>query len=288
MTFVIIKEALNSISITWFLFYRFLLASIITLVFTYGYILFKREKITKITIFNKKGWFLGIFLFGSYLFQTIGLYYTSPSNAAFITSLSVILVPLILVLKGNKLNKLNIISFSVATIGLALITINFSTFQLNLGDVVVLGTAIALAIQIVYTGEFAKDNSVLELTIAQLLCTTVLSLLTALIFEFNSFQPAQNFSETVIVALIFTALLATFYGYLVQTGSQKVVSPLVIAIIFTFEPIFALLVSLWVGEEVLNIIRVVGMMLIILATILAIYQENSKLDKESFNQEPHA
>ena len=168
MTFVIIKQALNSISVTWFLFYRFLLASIISLAFTYGYIiLYKKEKVTTLTIFNKKGWVLGIFLFGSYLFQTIGLYYTSPSNAAFITSLSVILVPLILVFKGNHLNKMNFISFTVATKGLALITIDFSTFQLNFGDVVVLGTAIALAFQIVYTGEFAKDNSALELTIAQ-------------------------------------------------------------------------------------------------------------------------
>ena len=114
--------------------------------------------------------------------------------------------------------------------------------------------------------------------------TTVLSLLTALIFEFRSFQPVQNFSEQVVVALVFTALLATFYGYLVQTGSQKIVSPLLIAIIFTFEPIFAFLISLWVGEEVLSIIRVLGMILIIIATIMAIYQENVKKNNQ-FSQE---
>ncbi len=230
--------------------------------------------LTKINIFNKKGWFLGIFLFGSYLFQTIGLNYTTPSNAAFITSLSVILVPMVLFLKGQKISKLNIISFTLATIGLTLITINFTTFQLNFGDIVVLGTAVSLAFQIVFTDEFVKDNSPLELTISQLLCTTVLSLTAALLFEAKDFESVPAFSGSVIFALLFTALLATIYGYFAQTKAQEIVNPIVIAIIFTFEPIFALLISLWVGEETLNLIKVAGMALILSATILAVIKEN--------------
>lgn len=243
-------------------------------------LLFKRGLLTKINIFNKNGWFLGIFLFGSYLFQTIGLNYTTPSNAAFITSLSVILVPMILFIEGQRISKQNVLSFTLATIGLALITINFTTFQLNLGDIIILGTAVSLAIQIIYTGKFVKDNSPLELTISQLLCTTVLSLGAALLFEAKDFESVQVFSGTVVFALIYTALLATIYGYFAQTKAQEIVNPIVIAIIFTFEPIFALLISLWVGEETLNLIRIIGMILILGATLLAIFKENSnELDK---------
>ena len=269
---------------TWFLFYRFFLATTIALVILLIYSFFtKNAHNIRINVFNTKGWFLGLFLFGSYLFQTIGLTLTSPSNAAFITSLSVILVPLVLILKGNKLSPLNIASFIIATIGLTLITIEFSTLQFNIGDIIVLGTAICLAIQIVYTDQFVKTDSPMDLTIAQLLCTTVLSFLSAIFFELKDFKMIQTYSEPVYFALILTAIFATIYGFFVQTYSQETVNPILIAIIFTFEPIFALLISLWVGEEILNITRIIGMGLIVLATILAIIQENRTLKKSKLN-----
>ena len=239
-----------------------------------------KELKPSINIFNSHGWILGIFLFGGYLFQTIGLSYTSPSNAAFITSLSVILVPIVLILKGSKLNKTTISAFTIATIGLALLTINFSSFQINIGDVIVLGTAISVAIQIVLTGEYVKNESALELSLAQLLCMTVLSLILALIFEMNDFKLINEYSTNIIFAILFTALFATVYAYVIQTYSQKTVNPIVIAIIFTFEPIFALLYSLWLQEEVLTIIRVVGMVLILSATFMAILQENKGQKEE--------
>ena len=265
---------------TWFLFYRFFFATTIALAILLIYSFFTKNKHKiEINVFNTKGWLLGLFLFGSYLFQTIGLTYTTPSNAAFITSLSVILVPLVLILKGKKLNPLNIASFIIATIGLAFITIEFSTLQFNIGDIIVLGTAVCLAIQIVYTDQFVKIESPIDLTISQLLCTTVLSFLSAVLFEIKDFKMIQTYSEPVYFALILTALFATIYGFFVQTYSQETVNPILIAIIFTFEPVFALLISLWVGEEMLNITKVVGMGLIVLATVLAIIQENRNLKK---------
>ena len=272
---MVIKQALRNISVTWFLFYRFFLATVVTLVLALIYGITKRDAGRfEIHPFTVRGWFLGVFLFGSYFFQTLGLDYTSPSNAAFITSLSVILVPLVLVIKGKRLKTLNILSFSLATLGLAFITIQFSTFHLNPGDMIILGTAICLAIQIVFTDQYVKQYSALDLIIGQLLCTTILSLLTALIFEFKDFSMIQVLPSSVIFALVLTGVLATVYAYLVQTYSQKTVNPILIAIIFTFEPIFALILSLWMGEENLSLLRAIGMALILVATVIAIIQEN--------------
>lgn len=275
-TFVIIQHALEEISVTWFIFYRFFLASLVSLVILV--IFFYRTKdpeSTKINFFNTRGWFLGILLFGSYLFQTIGLNYTTPSNAAFITSLSVILVPVVLVLKGKKLSKTNTASFLLATFGLIFITIgiNLSKLKFNFGDIIILGTAICLAFQIIYTDQFVKIYDPLELTITQLFSTTVLSFLFAVVFEPQSFHLIIYYSSTVLGAILFTALLATIYGFFVQTYAQKTVNPILIAIIFTFEPIFALLFSLWSGVEQLTLIRALGMLLILSGTFIAIYKE---------------
>ena len=56
-------------------------------------------------VFKSKGIILGVFLYLSYFFQTFGLQITAPSNAAFVTSLSVLLVPLFLIVTGKKLSK---------------------------------------------------------------------------------------------------------------------------------------------------------------------------------------
>ncbi|HRU33242.1 MAG TPA: DMT family transporter, partial [bacterium] len=84
-TFALIKVALDSIGPFYFLAIRFSLASIVMLI-----IFRKSFKEHKIHF----GYILaGVFLFLGYVFQTVGLKYTSASNAAFITGLSVVIVP---------------------------------------------------------------------------------------------------------------------------------------------------------------------------------------------------
>ncbi|RYD03957.1 hypothetical protein N752_17900 [Desulforamulus aquiferis] len=50
----------------------------------------------------KAGIIIGIFLFAGYAFQTVGLKYTTASNAGFITGLAVILVPLFSAIVSRK------------------------------------------------------------------------------------------------------------------------------------------------------------------------------------------
>lgn len=235
-----------------------------------------------ISLFNRKGWILGLFLFGGYLFQTIGLEYTSPANAAFITSLSVILVPILLIVLGNKPNMVTISAFLIATAGLAILTINFNSLQVNQGDIIVLGTAISIAIQIILTGKYVTEESAINLALAQLLCMAVLSLIFAVTFEMKDFKPVYAYSHFVILAILFTAIFATIYAYVVQTYAQQTVNAIVVAMIFTFEPVFALLYSLWVHQEVLTLPRAIGMLMILGATFMAILQENrsNKLETE--------
>lgn len=268
------------------MFYRFLIACILVLGVTFLYsILIKKDSGENISLLSKKGWILGLFLFGGYLFQTVGLRYTTPSNAAFITSLSVILVPCVMIFRGNKVTKPVILSVSLAFIGLAFLTIDFTNIQVNPGDIIILGTAISIALQIVLTGEFVKEESALNLSLTQLLSMTVLSFVFAIIFEPTSYRVLTNFSNTVIYAVIFTAILATSYAYFVQTFSQKTINAIVIAIIYTLEPIFALIISLLLQIENLTIARAIGMTLILLGTFIAIIQENRQTSIEFENQQ---
>ena len=90
VTFVVVKDALADISVFAYLAARFVLGAL-PMIWIY------REDLRKLT--RDEAWAgiqVGLFMFGGYAFQTAGIARTTPSKAAFITGLSVVLVPIFL------------------------------------------------------------------------------------------------------------------------------------------------------------------------------------------------
>src|SRR5262245_20652917 len=87
-TFVVVKQAIEGVSPLLFLAMRFLIATAALSV------LFPRALRAPRTAL-RAGFFAGCFLFLGFAFQTFGLRLTSPAKSAFITGLSVPLVPLV-------------------------------------------------------------------------------------------------------------------------------------------------------------------------------------------------
>ena len=86
-TFFIVKDTINYIDPVTLCAYRFFLAALILLP-----IILKTKKLPFSNL--KEGLILGVFLWFIYVAQTIGLVYTSASNAAFITGLFVVFIPI--------------------------------------------------------------------------------------------------------------------------------------------------------------------------------------------------
>ncbi len=88
-TFAVMKDAFNSITPSYFLTLRFIIATLFLMVTFY-------KKLFKINLrILAKGFLVGIFLYGGYAFQVIGLELTDASRAGFITGLTVVLVPVL-------------------------------------------------------------------------------------------------------------------------------------------------------------------------------------------------
>ena len=86
-TFSLVKESLTRIGTFSFLFFRFALAfALLAVIFRFN---LRRLSLS----LALKGIIIGLALFGGYAFQTLGLNYTTATNSAFITGLSVVLVP---------------------------------------------------------------------------------------------------------------------------------------------------------------------------------------------------
>jgi drug/metabolite transporter (DMT)-like permease len=237
-TFVIVKGALADASPLPFLAVRFMLAGLLLLV------ILGRGRVGRGTILP--GSIMGVFLFGGYLFQTWGLVYTTPSKSAFLTGFSVILVPLIMMLLGQKLGPATLLGAVLGLGGIYLLVAPSGMGGVNLGDIFTLVGATSFAVHIVLVGRYTKRFSFLHLVPVQILAVGLLASAAMVVF------PAQkwHFSARLAVAILVTAVLATGVAFSVQNWAQQYTPPAPTALIFALEPVFAAISSwLVVGEH---------------------------------------
>jgi len=269
-TFVIVQNAIAFLDPNTFNALRFAIAAF----FLSGVLLAISRKNWR-AVFSGKlaaaGVLLGFWLFGGYALQTVGLLYTSPSKAGFITGLSVVLVPLFsyLLLK-EAITWPKLLGVLLAVGGLYLLAFS-GTLSLNLGDLLVFGCAICFALQIVFTGRYAPHFAALPLAIVQLWTVSLLSLLYALFFE--NWRQALVW-ETYLQAdvfwgLLITSIFATAFAFLAQTALQKKTSATHVALIFALEPVFAALTAYFWIAEVLTAKQLLGGAMIFSGMILA-------------------
>jgi len=183
-TYALTKGIIDIIPPYTFLTYRFLLATLVLMI-----IFWKRIRGINKTIL-RKGYLIGIFLFLTITFQTVGIQYTSATKVGFIAGLSVILVPFISVFFiKEKVSRNSIIGAFFALIGLWFLNYT-NSFSFNFGDFLVLLSVFPLAMFIISVGLYSKKLDYVLLAIIQLATVLILSLFLAVIFE----RPALNLS----------------------------------------------------------------------------------------------
>ena len=167
-TFVAIKNALAGIMPFNFIALRFIIAfSILLLVF--------RKRLNGLNRYIVlRGGIVGIFLFFAYAFQTVGLKYTTASNAGFITGFSVVLVPVFsaIILKARPSVE-STAGVICAIAGLFLLSYN-KGYTINKGDILVFFCALAVAFHILTVGYYTKRTDSILLTIVQIGVVTIL------------------------------------------------------------------------------------------------------------------
>jgi drug/metabolite transporter (DMT)-like permease len=215
---------------------------------------------------------LGVWLFSGYLFQTVGLIYTTSSKAGFITGLSVVLVPLFsYFLLKHKIGRNALLGVLLATTGLYLLTFGDVT-GVNLGDLLVLFCAISFALQIVFTGKYAPHFPTLMLAFVQIMTVGILSTIGAFItgeWLVLADQPMLLLEPVVLFALLICAIPATAFAFVAQTELQRYTTPTRVALIFATEPVFAAITDTWWNGRWLSSIGITGCLLILGGMILA-------------------
>lgn len=265
VTFVVVKRALGEISTMYFLALRFSLASLCLLLMFLPWLRAAGGQAVGRGL--RGGVTAGVFLWLGYTLQTFGLKYTTAGKSGFLTGFYVVLVPLFGSLFFRRRPRLvEVGGIAIATVGIALLTMPSlgSGFQINRGDLLTIGCAVAYSLHLLVLGYYSQREHFEPVALGQIACTALLSFL-ALPFD----PPHAIWSGAVLFAIALTAIFATALAFALQTWGQKYTTPTRTALIFALEPVFALAAAVLLGGERLTYPGVFGGAMI-LAGILAV------------------
>ena len=267
-TFTIVKDATALIPPFSFLGIRFLIASALL-----GVGLLLRPNLRG--LMDKKlggaGILLGVWLFLAYSVQTFGLQYTSAGRTGFITGLSVCLVPFVaMAVLHHRLNKYSFLGVTLAALGLGFLFLSPNTLAVNWGDALVGLCAVAFAIHIVLVSKFANAHHPLLLGWIQLFTAACLNLLAALLIEplDRALTPEILFQPQILQAFFITSLFASVLAYVAQIYCQQYTSPVRAALMFSAEPVFAIVTAYFWAGEILTGWNILGCGLILSGMLL--------------------
>ena len=250
---------------------RFLAASIILSIVFYK----KLKLITKSVLW--KGAVLGVILFSSFALQTWGLEYTTPSKNAFLTSINVIVVPIIAyVIYKRRIDRFEFIAAGIAIVGIGFLSLQDS-LTINLGDVLSIICAVGFAFDIFYTNVFVKSEDALAITIVQFYTATICSISGVLILG----QVPTSYSSEGIAIILYLAVFCTVVAYVCQNIGMQYANPTKSAIILSLESLFGTIFSVLLLNELLTGRMILGCVLIFFAILFAEVKPTFKR-KQSF------
>lgn len=259
-TFVLVKNALDDISPVLFLAMRFTLATVALVILFHGPLR---------ALFTWKaaaaGALAGVFLYAGYLFQTLGLRFTSAPKSAFLTGLTSILVPFLGALVYRTKPRLSeALGVLVATAGLWLMTLPGAMGSIARGDLLTLIGAFGFAAHIVTLGHYSEAMRFEVVSVAQLGAAAVLAL--------SSFWwaevPRVVWRPMVVWSVLVSGILSTAVAFTIQAWAMQYTTATRTALIYLLEPVVAWVTSFWLAGEGLSRHGAVGAALILLGVVL--------------------
>ena len=176
----------------------------------------------------------GTVLFAGSLFQQLGLMTTTAGNAGFITSLYVVLVPLLGLLAGRRASARVWLGAFLALGGLYLISIR-SGYRMERGDALELAGAFFWAVHILVISRLAPRMDSFVLAAGQFAVCSALSLAVSALAETTSLAAVRSAA----LPILYGGLLSSGVAFTLQIVAQRKAHPASASIILSMESLFA-------------------------------------------------
>ena len=278
--FVAQSTAMDQIGPLMFVFSRFLLGGAVLVPFVF---LLNKKRVASGAVSESKqrentrfsikaGMICGIGLFGGTTLQQYGLITTSAGKSAFITALYIIVVPVVGIFIGKKVNRNVWVSVVVAIIGFYLLCIK-SGFSIATGDVLCLLSAFAFTFQILSIDHFTESGAdPVTLSCTEFFTVAAIVFLPMLFFEGFHMKLIQDAA----FSIFYCGVMSSGVAYTLQVIGQRDTEPALATLLMSLESVFAAL-SGWIFlHEQMTVREFIGCALVFAAVIVAQLSPNRK------------
>lgn len=233
--------------------------------FVFSALLFPRTLFSATKAEWKHGLLLGVLLGIAFYAVMIGLRGTTTGNAGFLLGCTSVFVPLLCALKSRKWTFRILLAAAVSVSGIGLMTLQ-SGFRLRPGDLFCMLSALLYSFYIILAGGFLRNDNPLRIGVIQFSGAAAAAGAGALISGETAFLPA---TLPVWGEILFLGIFCSAAGFMLQMSAQKKLSPEYVSLLYSSEPVFAMILGLIFLAEPLSAGRLGGAALILCGILLS-------------------
>lgn len=263
--FVVVKDSLDYVGSVYMVAIRFSIAAI-------GLAIIFCKRLKKI---DKKhllmGGVTGLFLFLAYLVQTIGCSYTTAGKNAFLTTIYVILIPLISWPLYKKRPQWHVfLAAGLSLTGIGLLALGGDDISgINIGDILTLLCGLFFALHILWTEKCNKEGcDTIIITMLQFAFAAFFGWILAPFMD-GAFPIAAVQTPKVVLSMLYLGLFSSMICFSLQNIGLKYVQSSLASLFLSFESVFGVLFSTIFLHETLTLKMAAGCMLIFSAIVIA-------------------
>ncbi|MFK0252329.1 DMT family transporter [Streptomyces sp. NPDC090445] len=214
---------------------------------------------------------LGLVLGGIFVLETYGVVHTSATNAGLIISLTMIFTPLAeAALRRRAPSGAFLAAAGLSVAGVVLLTQGAGFTAPGLGDLLILGAALARTVNVLLTARMAavRDADSLSLTTVQLGSAVLVFAVLAAVPGTGAtpWAAAAAFGPAEWAGLAFLSVCCTLFAFFVQMWAVRRTSPSRVSLLLGTEPLWAAVAGIALGGEHLGPAGLAGAALILAGT----------------------
>lgn len=225
----------------------------------------------------KDGGVLGVIVLVSYVAQAYGLEHISSNRSAFLTSLNVLMVPMLGFVLGARPSWIVWAAAALACGGIGLMSWEGGAHWW--ADAATILGALAYAIDVIILSKWAGRHNAKHLAATQVVWMAGLGGLWMLFASIGTDRLAtlpQRIDWPVLAGLVYLGVIATAGMLFLQAMAQRHVSADKAALVYAMEPVFAALFAwLWLNE-VLSVQASIGAALVVVAVVMSEYPQRQR------------
>lgn len=227
---------------------------------------------------DKKQWMLssqvGLLLGIAMSCWVFGLFYTnSLGEGAFITSLAVVIVPLVnWVLFKERPNRAMFIALPLAILGMALLSLRHG-FTVEASQMYFLVAALIMSVTFILNSHAAAITPALALSAIQLVLVGLVAFILSIFLE----EWPTHVPSMIWLWLFLSITLATSARFLLQTYAQGLASANRAAVIMILEPVWTAIIAIFWFNQYMASSQLIGCGLILVALLVNRWQDIRQL-----------